>query len=454
MQDQFQLIRVPSGVPGFGYGPDETDVCCISRRDFMKGTIAAGVGALMCHWSDLLAAEALPQMPGARADQCILLWMGGGPTQMETWDPHQDHVNGGEIKGIPTAVPGIQISETLPLIAKEMKHISLIRSLSTGEGNHDRGTYLMHTGYRPSGTVKHPSIGSLVSSEVKNPEGFDLPTFISIQNPGLGAGFLGVDHEPLVVNDPQNPIANMRYDISKDRFFERIQLLESLEGRFAKTRGKEEVAAHEKIYKRTIRLIHSKRTRDAFDIKREPEKLVEDYSKYMAMGREMTNQFGLSCLLSRKLLEAGVRFVEVNLGGWDMHNGIVMAAKANNAMLDQGVATLIKDLRSKGMLERTLIVWMGEFGRTPQINNNAGRDHWARSWSMMMAGGGVNGGIVVGKTSRDGMDVEKDPKDAPDVLATMCKSLGIDHSKTNYSSRGRPIRIVPKEGRIIEELVS
>ncbi|MBI2194662.1 MAG: DUF1501 domain-containing protein [Planctomycetes bacterium] len=448
------LIRVPRRFPGFGGGPTETDVCCVCRRDFLKGSIAAGVGALVGHWADLWAAEALPRMPGARADQCILLWMGGGPTQMETWDPHPGHVNGGELKGIPTSVPGIQISETLPLTAREMKHISIIRSLSTGEGNHDRGAYLMHTGYTPSGTVKHPSLGAIVSSELKNPEGFDLPNFISIQNPSFGAGFLGVDHEPLVVNDPQNPIAHMRYDVSKDRFFERVQLLEDLDRSFGKTRGKEEVSAHDTIYKRTIRLIHSRRTREAFDLKKEPEKLVEDYSRHLMNNRETTNSFGLSCLLARKLLEAGVRFVEVSLGGWDMHNTIVTSVKSNNALLDQGLSTLVRDLRSKGMLERTLIVWMGEFGRTPQINSNAGRDHWARSWSMIMAGGGVNGGLVVGKTSGDGMDVERDPKTAPDVLATICKSLGIDPSKTNYSSRGRPIRLVPKEGQVIQELVS
>ena len=244
----------------------------------------------------------------------------------------------------------------------------------------------------------------------------------------------------------------MKYDITKDRFFQRVQLLTRLEKRFASTRGKEEVAAHDKIYKRTIRLIHSKRTKDAFDINKEPEKLLDAYGKVMMDGREMGNQFGMSALLARKLLQAGVRFVEVSLGGWDMHGNIEMAAARNNAMLDAGFATLIKDLRSKGMLERTLIVWMGEFGRTPGVNNNAGRDHWARSWSAAMAGGGVNGGVVVGKTSRDGLDVAEDPKGAPDLIGTIYKSLGIDWSKTNYSSRGRPIPLV-RGGRPIDELI-
>lgn len=433
-------------------GPDETDNCGIGRRDFMKASVSAGLGAMVCHWSDLLAAEKLPAMPGSRADQAILLWMGGGPSQMDTWDPHPDHINGSTAQPIPTAVDGIQIAHTLPMVAKEMKHISLIRSMSTGEGNHGRGNYLMHTGYRPSGTVRHPGLGSIVSSEVTQPEGFDLPNFISIRTPSRGAGFLGVDHEPLVVSDPRNPIANMKYDITKDRFFQRVQLLTRLEKRFASTRGKEEVAAHDKIYKRTIRLIHSKRTKDAFDINKEPEKLLDAYGKVMMDGREMGNQFGMSALLARKLLQAGVRFVEVSLGGWDMHGNIEMAAASNNAMLDAGFATLIKDLRSKGMLERTLIVWMGEFGRTPGVNNNAGRDHWARSWSVAMAGGGVNGGVVVGKTSRDGMDVTEDQKGAPDLIGTIYKSLGIDWSKTNYSSRGRPIPLV-RGGRPIDELI-
>jgi len=449
-----EYIDIPANDPILGTGPDETGLCGISRRQFVHGSMAAAVGSLACTWSDLLAGEKLPQLDNARADQVIVMWMGGGPTQMETWDPKPENANGGELGAVATSVDGIQIGSTLPKIAKEFKDVSVIRSMATGEGNHGRGTYLMHTGYTPTGTVKHPGVGSIISNETINhqPPGFDLPSFISVRTPSQGAGFLGVDHEPLVVSDPRNPIANMRYNYSKDRFFQRVKLLDRLEKRFAASKGKEEAAAHDKIYKRTIRLIHSKRTKEAFDITREPQSVLDDYGKVMVDGVEMANGFGTSALMARKLLEAGVRFVEISLGGWDMHGQVAMNATRNNTMLDGAFSALVKDLRSRGMLERTLIVWMGEFGRTPRLNNNAGRDHWARSWSIAMAGGGINGGMAIGKTSKDGMDVENDPHTSPDVLATIYKSLGIDTKKVNYSSRGRPIPLV-RGGSPIDELV-
>ena len=449
-----EYIEVPANDPILATGPDETGLCGISRRQFVKGSTAAAIGSLACNWSDLLAAEKLPRLPDSRADQVIVMWMGGGPTQMETGDPKPEHANGGELGAVDTSVDGIRIGATLPKIAREFKDVSVIRSMATGEGNHGRGTYLMHTGYTPTGTVKHPGVGSIISSETVDhqPAGFDLPNFISVRTPSQGAGFLGVDHEPLVVSDPRNPIANMRYNYSKDRFFQRVKLLGRLDKRFAASKGKEEVAAHNKIYQRTIRLIHSKRTKEAFDITKEPEKVLDDYGKVMVDGVETANGFGTSALMARKLLEAGVRFVEISLGGWDMHGQIAMNATRNNTMLDGAFSALVRDLRSRGMLERTLIVWMGEFGRTPGINNNAGRDHWARSWSIAMAGGGVNGGLAVGKTSKDGMDVDADPHTSPDVLATIYKSLGFDVKKINYSSRGRPIPLV-RGGAPIDELV-
>ncbi|MDP6359982.1 MAG: DUF1501 domain-containing protein, partial [Planctomycetota bacterium] len=452
MHAQSDIISVPSNDPILGDAPDLTGLCSVGRRGFLKGSVAAAMGSAITGMADLYAREKLPQLPDARADQCILLWMAGGPSQMETWDPKPGHANGGALKAIPTAVDGIQISETLPELAKEMDSISLVRSMLTKVTDHGGATYILHTGYAPSGTAKHPGIGARVSSETPAADNYDLPKFMAIRTPSHGAGFLGMEHEPLVISDPNNPIANLRYNVSKDHFLQRVQLLRQMEKNFGRTRGKKEVANHQKLYNRSIRLMHSKRVSSAFDLKMEPEKLLDDYGKMMIDGVETPNQFGMSLILARKLLETGVRFVEVALPGWDMHGQIANAMSTTGPQLDRGLSALMRDLRSRGMLERTLIVWMGEFGRTPRVNNNAGRDHWARSWSIAFMGGGINGGQVIGKTSKDGMDIAEEPKVAQDIIATLFMSMGIDYKKVTYSTRGRPIPLV-RGGSAIEELV-
>ena len=379
---------------------------------------------------------------------CILLWMGGGPSHMDTWDlKPESEKNGGEFKPIATSAPGVQICEHLPRIAKQFKHLNVIRSLDSKEGNHDRGTYMMHTGYQPNPTVVHPGFGSVLSQELgEKLQNFDLPHCISINSPGQGAGFLGMTHAPFVVQNPNSPVANLQppKGVDEQRMDRRVRMLSLVEGNFESQRRGGAAKDHRLVYEKTLRMMNSQYTK-ALSLKDVPDAERERYGK---------GSFGSGCLMARRLVEQGVSFVEVSLGGWDNHAGIFNALSRNNLPeLDKGMGALVEDLAKSGQLANTMVVWMGEFGRTPRINQNGGRDHWPKSWSVVMGGGGMSGGHAVGATDKDGVEIIDRPVGVMDLIATMTKTMGIDLSTQYTTPRGRPMKIVD-DGKPIDELFS
>jgi hypothetical protein len=443
----------------------------LSRRDWLRLSAAGVVGASVSGWFEDLA-DAAAAHP-LRKKACILLWMSGGPSQMDTFDLKPGHANGGPYKEIATSVPGIKISEHLPKIAKHADKMAIIRSMSTKEADHGRATYQMRTGRLPGGPVQYPTLGSLFSKELERP-GAELPSFVSIapyrffSPAAYGPGFLGPRYAPLVVGEGQQglipiPGQQRNYEdtlkvgdldrprgVSAGRAAARVRLLGEMQKDFLKSRPGLLSQSHKSAYARAVTLMNSKATR-AFNLDEEKKELRDRYGR---------NVFGQGCLLARRLLEQGVPFVEVTLAtvgnlvlGWDTHINNFDGVKRMSAVLDPAWATLMEDLKERGMLDRTLIVWMGEFGRTPKINGNRGRDHWANAWSAVLAGGGIKGGQVIGQTSKDGMKVEKRPVRVEDLQGTISEALGIDPAKQNKSNVGRPIRIV-EPFKAIKEVLS
>jgi hypothetical protein len=413
----------------------------IGRRDFLRGISLAGMAAGTLSWTDLMTAQAAELRKKGKA--CILLWMSGGPSQFETFSPKPDHPNGGSTKAVPTAVSGIQISENFPLLAKSMKDIAVIRSMTSKEGSHPRATFFMHTGYIPSASVKYPSIGAVVAHEIGDPTS-DLPSFVRVggrAQTGSNGGFLGVGYDPFDIQNPAAMPTNTIPTTSVDRFRRRLDLLGQLEQDFAAT-APQEVIDHSQQYERTAKMILSP-SMQAFDLSKEPDKMREAYGK---------TQFGNGCLLARRLIESGVTFIEIDLGGWDTHADNFAETKELAGQVDQPFAQLIADLKQRGMLDSTVIMWMGEFGRTPIINPRGGRDHYPRAFNAVVAGGGLRGGQVIGETDKAGTEVTSNPVTVQDLFQSVCKSLKIDATKENMSPIGRPIKVVDG-GKPVKELV-
>jgi hypothetical protein len=418
-----------------------------TRRNFLKYSGAALLGAPLSGWLNVLAAHAARQGPAARKfKSCVLLWMDGGPSHKDTFDMKPGTKDGGEFKPIPTSVPGVQISEHFPQLAKLMQHGAILRGMSTPEGAHGRAKYYMHTGYREGqGGLTYPSLGSIVSAELGRPD-FPLPNFVSIGNRSYGSGFLGARHQPLVVSDPQRGVEDLKPLTGGAQFGKRMGLLEEMEKGFFRETQAEVGKDHRTTYERAVRLMQSKEAK-AFDLDAEPASVKSAYG---------SGKFGEGCLLARRLVEVGIPFVEVTLGGWDTHQNNFERVKSLSHQVDPAMSTLITDLKSRGLLDSTLIVWMGEFGRTPKINSRGekpGRDHYPRAWSTVLMGGGIKGGQVIGRTDKEGAAVEDRPISAQDFLATVCSALGIDYNRQNDSPIGRPIRIVDKGAKPIKELL-
>jgi hypothetical protein len=416
----------------------------VGRRHFLRtiGLGAAGLAATAAvpvSFTDWMALQAGEMKKRRMA--CILLWMGGGPSQLETFDPKPGTEHGGETRAISTAVSGISIAEGWGHTAKVMDEIALVRSMTNKEGNHQRATYQLHTGYVPSATVKHPNLGCSVATELGESH-FDLPHIVSIGGPTIGAGFLGAALEPFVVQNPEKPPENTQPRTPTDRFRRRLGLLDRLENAgFERVGGMDRVKDHRALYTQTARMILSPHMR-AFSLEEEPEPIRTAYGR---------NPFGQGCLLARRLVQAGVTFVEVRSNGWDTHQQNHDKVGKLASQVDPAFATLIQDLKRNGLLDSTLIVWMGEFGRTPKINPSAGRDHFPRVFNVALAGGGVKGGRVIGTSSPDGMDVKDRPVSVPDLLASICHSLKVDPNKEAMTPLGRPIKVVDG-GKPVREL--
>ncbi|MDZ4687052.1 MAG: DUF1501 domain-containing protein [Planctomycetaceae bacterium] len=426
-----------------------------TRRDFLRLSLAAAYGVSYSGWLPRLA-QAADGKPNHKA--CILLWMAGGPTQTDTFDLKPGHANGGPSKAIDTAVSGIQISEHLPGVAQRMKDLAIIRSLTTPEGDHDRATRAMLTGRRPGQeAVNYPSLGSLFAKELGD-ETNELPSYVSVSPFRLGdaggPGFLGPNYSPLVVsgdsNDPEAranlSIENLKAPagVSAESMERRFEISKFLQTGFSNRVKSPSNDAHKANYDRAMRMISSN-AKGAFKLDEEPAALRDKYGR---------NRFGQGCLLARRLVERGVAFVEVTLEGWDTHADNFNAVKRLSDMLDPGWSTLMDDLRDRGLFDSTLIVWLGEFGRTPKINGTTGRDHFPAAWSTVLGGAGIKGGQVIGDTGKAGTEVASRPVKTADLYATMCAGLGISPDHENISPEGRPIGIVDKGGKVVNELVS
>ncbi|MEX0679456.1 MAG: DUF1501 domain-containing protein, partial [Pirellulales bacterium] len=377
----------------------------LSRRDMLRLSWAGLVGASTLPWLEAAAHGEARQAPKR---SCILLWMNGGPSQMDTFDLKPGHENGGSFKEIATSVPGIKISEHLPKIAGMLEHMAIIPSMSTKEGDHGRATYLLRNGYLPRPPVRYPTLGSLVSKELGDPEA-ELPGFVSIApfrnfNPAAySPGFLGSRFAPLLVGEERKAsggddapdddltVADLAppESVSGESVSQRLGLLNWLNDRFVGTHAGPPAIGYKTAYDRAVKLMRSEAAK-AFDLDEEPAKVRDAYGR---------NRFGQGCLLARRLVERGVPFVEITHGGagsigWDTHADNFATVKELSGVLDPAWASLMTELESRGLLASTLFVWMGEFGRTPKINQNTGRDHYPNAWSTVLAGGGIRGGQV------------------------------------------------------------
>ena len=410
----------------------------MTRRHFMQHM--AGASSLLLPASTLVnSLQVHAEELKRNRKSCILLWMGGGPSTMDLWDLKPDSPNGGEFRPIATTGEG-QICEHLPNVAKQMRHLSIIRSMSTREADHRRGAYYMHTGYVPRPNVEHPGYGSVVAHQLaeQRPE-LQIPPFVSIGGNSVGAGFLGMSWSPFVV-DNSGRVKNLDMDVEQMRMHQRMKMLSLMEKDFIyQNRGRASVE-HARILEKTRSLLSSKQM-EAFKYQQEPAAMIDRYGD---------SGFGRGCLMARRLVEVGVPFVEVDFGGWDNHQNIFPTLRNDKLpQLDQAMGTLVEDLADRGMLEDTAIIWMGEFGRTPRINGNGGRDHWARSWSVVVGGAGFEGGRVIGATNADGTAVEGEAYTSQDLMASVCNALGIDLETTFTSRSGRPMKIA-NSGKLIE----
>jgi len=375
---------------------------------------------------------------------CILLWLGGGPPTIDMWDLKPGSKNGGEFSPIATT-GDMQISEMLPKTAEQMKHLSLVRSMSTREADHGRGRYYMHTAYVPNPTVVHPTFGSVVSKELgaQRPN-LEIPAFVSIGGNSEGPGFLGMANAAFNVDSSGNIRNSDAQGLQNNRLDNRLAMLNVVESNFINSGRGGLPQDHADVYHKAVSLMTTQQLA-AFKVDQEPDAIKQAYG---------TDGFGRGCLLARRLVEAGVPFVEVNSGGWDLHQGVFDTLRGQRLpMLDQGLAALTADLSDRGLLDHTVIVCMGEFGRTPRINQNVGRDHWAASWTAVIGGGGLKGGVTIGATDKDGIGIEGKSYLPGDLWATVSQALGIPLDIVYTTKRKRPMKIA-NGGVPIVELVS
>tara|TARA_R110002096_G_scaffold169222_5_gene340767 strand:- start:1172 stop:2401 length:1230 start_codon:yes stop_codon:yes gene_type:complete len=378
-----------------------------------------------------------------RAEQVILFWNGGGMSHIDTWDPKPGRPTAGEFSPIKTSVDGIEISEIFPKVAKQMHHASLIRSIAGTNGDHGRATYELQSSFQQtSNTTIHPGIGSVVVSQ-RNAQS-DLPAFVSIGGRAPRAGYLGQSCEAYYIGRPgeRDPYLAFPEGINQVQGNKRLDILAKMNLRSSQKFGAQEMKAAETALN------------DAIDLMRSPQLSVFDLEKEspQTLARYGETDFGRAALLARKLVETGVRFVQVNRGGFDNHEEIFPAMRTHGEVMDPALASLIEDLAASGKLDTTLVVMLSEFGRTPRVNQNAGRDHYAKVFSMFMAGGGVKGGNVVGSSDMDGMLPEDRPVHVPDIHASILHAMGIDYAKPLTTPDGRPMTLVRKGSNPIGEL--
>lgn len=440
----------------------------MNRRHFL--THVAGTSALAIPGLEFIRnIQANAQELRRQNKSVIIMWMSGGPATIDIWDLKPGAPTGGEFRPVQTSAPGVMISEHMPNTARQMDKLAIIRSLTTTEGDHMRGTQLMHTSYTPNPAIAFPSLGAVAAQQIPRLAGYrdiSLPNYITIGGGGAtGPGFLGMVHSPFTIQNPGQPPANIQptglgndteradrvqrrrrlWNLEEDNFLMgRVpHLNESTRNRFA-----DASKAHNDVYQRAFSLTAS-REGQVFNLAGESTNLMTEYG---AAGTG-ANAFGRAAVVARRLVEAGVSAVELSLGGWDTHNQTFNAHRTNlQPNLDRAMGALVRDLSDRGLWQNSVLVWMGEFGRTPRINQNTGRDHWARSWSVVVGGGAIKGGQAYGATNADGTEVARDAVRIGDVFATIYRGLGIDPATQVRDAIGRPFAIAGMNGRPIEQL--
>lgn len=422
-----------------------------SRREFLYVGLAGGLGLTLPEFFKLQAATG--GAAACAADSVIQIFLPGGMSAQESFDPKP--FAPGDYRGpfspLKTNLPGVQFSEKLPKLAAMADQFTVIRSMTHGEAAHERGTHNMFTGYRPSPALQYPSIGSVVAHELgaKN----NLPPYVcvpNVPNEFAGSGFLSNAYGPFGLGaDPAQGNFSVR-DLSLPggvddaRFNRRRDLLAAVDSHFRSLEKSDALDSMDAFYQHAYKLISSQQAREAFDLKAEPDALKDRYGR---------NAAGLRLLMARRLAEAGVRFISLTYGSWDHHGNIKSGFDSQINQLDQGVAALLGDLKDRGMLGRTLVLLTTEFGRTPKINPQGGRDHWPRVFSILMAGGGIKNGLVYGASDALGGEAEENAVSVGDFAATVYKLIGIDPEKRIMAPGDRPVVLV-KDGKVIEPILA
>lgn len=422
----------------------------LSRRDLLKAAFASGLSFAL-PGLDLRAAE---RRGDERQKSLIVVWLGGGASQLETWDPHPGTAIGGPTKSIKTKVPGLEIADLYPRVAEQIHELNVIRSLVSKEGDHERGTYMLKTGYRPDPTLIHPSLGAIACHELPN-EKIEIPSHISLlggQWPARG-GFLGEMFDAFKIYDPGSGIRNLKARVGEDRQQQRLKALDVVSKSFqAGRRVQVENTLHQLTVERALRMMTSEQLK-AFELDQEPAAIRDAYGDSL---------FGRGCLTARRLVETGVRAIEVTLMGWDTHANNFEGHKTQAKELDPALAALIHDLKQRDLLASTVVLCISEFGRTPRINPLEGRDHWPKGFSCLVGGGGLRSGVVIGETDTEPQseqDADKsssksphDPIEVPDLFATVLRQLGVEFDKEMLTPVGRPMKL--SSGKPIERLTA
>ena len=413
-----------------------------SRREFLQ-IAACGLG--LSFTVPGLEPRAAEQRGAERAKSFLTIWLGGGPSQLETWDPHPGTSIGGDVKAIATTIPGCEIADLYAQTSEQLHHLSVIRSLVSKEGDHERASYLLHTGYRPEPTLVHPSVGAIATYE-RPDNGIEIPQFVAIgpaDFPPRG-GFLGNQFDAYRIFKPGEKGQNLVSLVDQDRQTRRLDNLSVVSSTFSQGRR---IRAEKTLHQHTIdaarRMMTSEQLK-AFSVEMESTALRDAYGH---------NAFGKGCLVARRLLEVGVRSIEVSLDGFDTHTRNHEGQSARAKTLDPALATLLKDLANRDLLQSTIVLVTGEFGRTPNINPLEGRDHWPNGFSCLLGGGGLTSGLVIGSTDPSGKAQRPDdPIEVADLYATVLNRLGIDHAKEIITPIGRPMKL--SSGKPIERLLS
>ena len=416
----------------------------LTRRGILRATTAGGLATFMgMPIRGLLGRETEggPRRP-AQADAVILLWMGGGMSHLDTFDPKPGAATGGEFAAIRTAVDGITVSEILPTVASQLQHATIVRSLTGDSADHGNATHHLLTSYPQVRELVHPSLGSIVANQVERLG--DLPAFVTVGGEAPSPGYLGQMAEAYFIGEPgtPDPTIALPEGITQVRARRRLEILEGLNGRFSSP-AESLVDAVSGSYAAAVKLMRSPALA-AFDITSEPASVREAYGD---------TRFGRGCLLARRLVEQGVRFVQVNLGGFDTHVDNFPTMRSLGAIIDPAIGTLLGDLASSGRLDRTLVLLLSEFGRTPVINGSAGRDHYPDVFSGLLAGGGIKRGFVLGGTDPEGRKAVERPVRVADLHATVVDQLGIDPDGRVDTPLGRQMKLI-NDGTILSDLLT